>query len=384
MSRIVWAGIGPWHKTGYGLGTALFPGRFRDLGHQVVIAVFGEKTGPQHPMNHPDAAETKRTGVWDGMRVIGPGPAEFALPRREQIQAAFGGRDPDLVIVLKDAWILRAQDYARYRAAVWLAADTTPLGVPDRQFFAAAPGVRPVCVARHGLALARQAGLSEPLYVPFGIDMAQWTPGGRQAARDLLGLPQDVLIAGIDGQNIGPRKGWGEQFAAFAGFHAKHPKSLLLVHATPDHPDGVNLRQLAAHLGIPVLFGSHGNMTQAQMLTWYRSLNVLLQGTLGEGFGVPITQAHALGIPVIGTDCSAITEKIPPGTGWLVRGQRWWNPHHQAWWTIPNVAGLTAALGKAYRGQHASPAVIREHALAYDADNVTKTYWVPALEELTA
>ncbi len=33
----------------------------------MVISVFGEKTGPQHPMNHPGAAETKRTGLWDGM-----------------------------------------------------------------------------------------------------------------------------------------------------------------------------------------------------------------------------------------------------------------------------------------------------------------------------
>jgi glycosyltransferase involved in cell wall biosynthesis len=382
--RILWAGVGPWHKTGYGLGAALFPARFRDLGHQVVLSVFGEKTGPKHPMNHPDAAETKRTGLWDGMRVTGPGPVEFALPRREQVQAAFGGHDPDLVIVLKDAWILRAADYAPYRAAVWLAADTHPLGVPDRDFFTAAPGVRAVCVARQGVALARAAGLQGPLYVPFGIDTGRWTPGPREAARDLLGLPHDVFTAGINAQNIGPRKGWGEQLAAFAAFHAKHPKSLLLIHAAPEHPDGMNLRQLAAHLDIPVRFGSHGNMSQAQMLSWYRSLDVLMQGTYGEGFGIPVIEAQACGVPVIGTDCSAITEKIPPGTGWLVRGQRWWNPHHQAWWTIPDIRGLAAALGKAYRGQHAGAAVIREHALAYDADRVTKTRWVPALEELTS
>jgi glycosyltransferase involved in cell wall biosynthesis len=195
-----------------------------------------------------------------------------------------------------------------------------------------------------------------------------------------------MFIAGIDAANIGPRKGWGEQLAAFAAFRRHHPGSLLLIHSAKKHPEGIDLEHLVAALELDgaVLFGSHTNMTPAQMLSWYRALDVLMMGTYGEGFGIPILQAHACGIPVIGTDCTAISEKITAGTGWLVKGQKWWNPHHQAWWTIPNVTGLTTALGKAYRRQHAAPAVIREHALAWDADLVVKKYWVPALEELTA
>ena len=382
--RILWAGIGPWHKTGYGIGTALFPRRLRDLGHQVAIAVMGEKDGPRHPLNHPDAADTKRTGLWDGMRVIGPGASEFALPSRDRVRDACGG-EPDLVLVLKDAWVLRAADYTRYRSAVWLAFDTDPLGVPDRSFFAAS-GARAVCTSAWGLSRARRAGLQDALSVPFGIDTAQWTPGPRKDARDLLGLPHDMFIAGIDAANIGPRKGWGEQLAAFAQFHAKHPRSLLLIHSAKQHPEGIDLEHLRDHLGLEdaVLFGSHLNMSQAQMLTWYRALNVLLMGTYGEGFGLPIVQAQACGVPVIGTDCTAISEKIPPGTGWLVKGQRWWNPHHQSWWTIPSETGLAKALERAYRGAHAGPAVIRDHALKWDADLVVKKHWVPALEELTA
>jgi glycosyltransferase involved in cell wall biosynthesis len=386
--NILWHGIGPWHRTGYGIGTALYPPRLRGLGHQVAIAVMGEQ-GARHPLTHPGAAETKRTGLWDGMRVIGPGPSEFAMPPRDRVREACGG-EPDLVLVLKDAWVLRrtAAGYKPYpRVAVWLAFDTEPLGIPDREFFTAAPHVRPVCLSRRGFAQARQAGLHNALYVPFGIDTGFWQPGDRGAARDLLGLPHDVFVAGIDAANIGPRKAWGEQLGAFAAFRARHPKSLLLIHSAKKHPEGIDLGQLVSHLGLDdaVKFGSHLNMTPAQMLSWYRSLDVLLAATYGEGSGLPITQAQACGIPVIGTDCTAITEKIPHGTGWLVKGQRWWNPHHQAWWTIPSVTGLTTALGHAYRRQHAGPQVIRDHAVAgWDADRVTKEFWVPALEELTA
>lgn len=400
MSRILWAGIGPGHATGYGIMTREFVPRLRNLGHEMAIAIFGEqsvttdgKHNPRGTLNHPDHAGIKATGQWDGMRVIGPMGTrhsaakdpenEFRLPPRGEIWDAFGGHDPDLVIVLKDAWVLNPRDYRDYNTAMWLVFDTEPLGVPDARFFAES-GARAVCASTAGQRMA-SARLTEPLYVPHGIDAQQtWTPGSRKAARRLLGLPEDVFIAGICAQNIGPRKAWGEQLAAFAGFHGKHPGSLLLIHAAPEHPEGINLRELRSHLGLDdaVMFGEHTAMDDPQMVNWMRSLDVLMAASYGEGFGLPIVQAQACGIPVIGTDCSAITEKIPRGTGWLVPGQQWWNPHHQASWTIPSVEGITSALHRAVKRDHWPAGRIREHAMAYDADHVTKEHWVPVLEEL--
>ena len=388
--RILFNGIGPWHKTGYGQQTDEFTRRLRDLGHEVVIAIMGEITGPRNPWKHPDAREAKQTGLWDGMRIIGPGMHEFGPPPRPVIRAAFGGHDPDLVIVLKDAWVCRGESYRQYNTALWLAFDTEVLGIPDRAFFAVS-GARAVCVSQAGQRAAIQAGhedgtdgLRTALYVPSGVDTGFYVPGDQRAARSLLGLPEHGFVAGICAQNIGPRKAWGEQFAAFAAHARRDPSALLLVHAAPEHPEGMNLRDLVTfhHLDGKVLFGEHSNMRPEQMRTWYQSLDVLMAATYGEGFGLPIVEAQACGVPVIGTDCSAVSEKIPQGTGWLVKGQRWWNPHHRAHWTIPSVAGITASLGKAARGAHAKPELIREQALRYDADTVTKQHWVPALEEL--
>ena len=390
MSRILWAGIGPGHATGYGLMTREFTRRIRDLGHEVVLALFGEqpvtdgRPNKRSTLLHPDHAGIRETGMWDGMRVIGPAAAgEFRLPPRGEIWDAFGGHDPDLVIVLKDAWVLDPADYRDRNTAVWLVFDTKPLGVPDARFFARS-GARAVCASTAGQKMAAAAGLAEPLYVPHGIDTGIWTPGDRGAARRLLGLPEGVFIAGICAQNIGPRKAWGEQLAAFAAYCETDPDALLLIHAAPDHPEGLNLRHLIQHLGLDgnVMFGEHTAMDDPQMVNWTRSLDVLMAASYGEGFGLPIVQAQACGIPVIGTRCSAISEKIPSGTGWLVEGQRWWNPHHQAWWTIPSVEGITGALHRAARRGNGKPLSIREHAMAYDADHVTKEYWVPVLEEL--
>ena len=220
--------------------------------------------------------------------------------------------------------------------------------------------------------------------MPHGIDMDIWSPGDQRAARSLLGLPGDVFIAGICAANIGPRKAWGEQLAAFADYRRSDPGALLLIHAAPDHPEGMNLKDLVSHLGLDgaVKFGEHTAMDDPQMITWYRSLDVLMAATYGEGFGVPIIEAMACGVPVIGTDCSAIAEKIPPGAGWLVPGQQWWNPHHQAWWTIPDTGKLTRALHRAARRQHWPAGKIRDRALNYDAAHVAKVYWAPVLDEL--
>jgi glycosyltransferase involved in cell wall biosynthesis len=388
--KILWHGVGPWHKTGYGVQTALFAPRLAGLGHEVVLAYMGIRGVHDKPESaHPDAAEHIRAGHWKSasLRVggvqdiplLGPGLTEFAPPPPREVRAAFGGHDPDLVIVMKDAWVLPPNAYKRWNTAVWTNIDCRPMGTPDREFFEIS-GARPIAVSKFGQAMMREAGLS-PLYIPHGIDTNAWTPGDKAEARKLLGLPAPpTFIAGINASNIGPRKAWTEQLGAFAVFHAKlQPDSLLLIHASPDHPEGINLRHLAAALGIEevVKFGAHVNMRGDQMVSWYRSLDVLLNATYGEGFGLPIVEALACRIPVIGTECSAMPEKIPPGAGQLVRCQPWWNPQHQAWWAIPDVRQLTAWLDRA-EARRMVPAP--EYGAAYDADLITTEYWKPALE----
>lgn len=387
--RILWHGIGPWHKTGYGVQTALFAPLLRDLGHEVAIAFMGRKGTDDDPATaHPSARDALRAGNWEGIPVTGPGLTEFGMPSRLHVRAAFGGHDPDLVIVLKDAWILTPGDYARYpNVVVWANIDTTPLGVPDRRFFEAASHVIPASPSLHGQAAMRKAGLEHARYVPHGIDTAFWTPGDRAEARQLLGLSPRAFVAGINATNVGPRKAWGEQFEAFATLYhlERHLDPYLLCHTAPEHPEGINLRELAAFHGITdrVLFGSQVNMTAEQIRTWYRSLDVLMAATYGEGFGLPIVEALSCGVPVIAADSTAMTEKVKPhGNGWLVQCQPWWNQHHQSNWAIPRTREITAKLG---RGDPSSPALRHQFAAErYDAGRIAAEYWKPLIEELTA
>jgi glycosyltransferase involved in cell wall biosynthesis len=370
MARILWHGISPYQRTGYGVQARLFAPLIAALGHRVAVA----QMGPPHPADSH--------GEFDGIPVIGPSAAgEYRLPPDRDIRAALGG-NPDLIVTLKDPYVLPAGQYRGRNVASLCPVDCHPMSVQDRRWFAAS-GAVPVAISRDGQARIRDAGF-DPLFAPHGVDTAFWVPGDQGEARDLLGLPRGMFIAGINAMNLGQpsRKAFYEQLAGFAGFHVKHPGALLLAHTNPDQPDGTALRPIARQLGIEdaVIFGRDMLQSETQMRTWYRSLDVLLNATYGEGFGIPAAEAVCCRVPVIGTDCSALTENIPPGAGWLVKGQPLWVPAHEASWTAPSIPGITGALEKALRTRlHPAPGL----AAQWDAQAIITRYWKPLIEELT-
>jgi glycosyltransferase involved in cell wall biosynthesis len=358
------------HPTGYALQTMLFAPRLAGLGHQVVISQMQVGPAGLQPV--------------DGVPVIGPdeGAAEFALPRPERLREALGGHDPDLIIVLKDAWVLNPDDYMGWNTAAFAVMDCEPMPWKDLEFFQRS-GARPLVVSSWAQHVARSAGL-DALLIPSGIETGEWGPhpDGRDAAKAELGLDPGLFVVGMNAMNVGSpsRKGFSEGFRAFAAFHGKHPASVLACHSQPTHPEGQDLRAIAAAAGLDghVLF-PQAYADHAGMRAWYQALDVFMAPSYGEGFCLPLVEALATGVPVIATDCSALTEKVPHGAGWLAGGQDWWNPHHRAWWVIPSIHSLSGALEKAFSQRRVLPT---EYALPYDADLITRNAWKPALDIL--
>ena len=115
----------------------------------------------------------------------------------------------------------------------------------------------------------------------------------------------------------------------------------------------------------------------------YSSLDVLLNPSMGEGFGLPVLEAQACGVPAIVTDFTAMSEVC--GAGWKVGYDRVWTPM-RAWQAWPNVDEIVESLEACYALADADrrelAARAREHALAYDADRVLEEHWLPALAEI--
>jgi glycosyltransferase involved in cell wall biosynthesis len=376
--RILVSGNVPWAWSGYGTQAAQLVPRLASLGHDVAVAPFNGLSGA--PL------------WWNGILVY---PASTEDQWAQDVLAGhYAHHEADLLLTIMDAWVMNPDVVAGLNAAHWMPADCAPLSALDRKILDGGGG-RPVAMSGHGRRMLADAGY-EPLFAPHAIDTAVWAPpADRDADRAVAGVGGRFVI-GINAANQDPvRKGFAEQFAAFARFRARHPEALLAVNARAETRNGINLGVLAAGLGLDgacvefcdqYLYAA-GLIGQEQMARWYGRLDILSNCSFGEGFGLPVLEAQACGTPVVVTDASAMTEMC--GSGWLVEGDPWFNNAHAAYWARPSAAGICGAWEEAFAVWQAGAMgpwreKAREFAAGFDADRVLAEHWVPVLKELCA
>jgi glycosyltransferase involved in cell wall biosynthesis len=150
---------------------------------------------------------------------------------------------------------------------------------------------------------------------------------------------------------------------------------------------GINLRELASACGIPddrIFFvdqyAYRSGIPQNVLAAIYTDMDVLLQPSLGEGFGIPAIEAQACGTPVIVNNATAQPELC--GDGWICEGQPVWDDAQKSWWLTPSVPSIIENLEAAYQRGRGRSAEAIKFAKAYDADTVYREQWVPVLEAL--
>ena len=296
----------------------------------------------------------------------------------------------DWTITLADPFGLlkAAKVLSQVNVAHWFPVDVNPLGEADVTVLREGGGV-PIAISRFGQRVLLEEGC-EPLYAPHGVDTSVYCPGDPAPYRDTVpGMTDDTFVVGMVAMNRDKdRKGFAEQFLAFARFHRRHPDSILAVHSSP--AGGLNLHALAARLGISGAVAwpdsycyDMGMITEEQMAAWYRGLDVFSFCSYGEGFGLPLMEAQACGIPVITTDASAMAELC--GGGWLVSGTDFWQNGHNAWWKRPDASDIEQAYEMAWIAREEGTLPCKpahDFAQLYAIDRVFGEYWVPVLADL--
>ena len=226
------------------------------------------------------------------------------------------------------------------------------------------------------------------VWIPHGIDLNLYKPVSiedKAKLRQGFNIPADAFVFCLVAQNNW-RKNLGMQLEAFTEISREHDAYLILYTALqedPVKPGGASdLAHLIAELGIgervrTPLQWLLGFYPEEDMAKIYQASDVNLFATCAEGFGLPIIEAGACGIPSIVTDFAAAPEicgkgglKVHPATKYY----RMSPGTHAAY---PDYNGLITAMRQMINNQPDYQALC-DYALAnaqlYSWDKVV-TYW---------
>lgn len=368
--------------TGYGNQTALFAPKVAKHHPLAISSFYGLEGAPI---------------MWEGEGQTIPVFAGLGTTYgNEWIQghanAFFGGNERGgLVFTLMDVLALDPDVYGKLNAACWTPVDHDPVTPTQRNFFNSTTAF-PIAMSRYG-----EEALEEfdPYYVPHGIDCKVYKPLDRAEVRKALGVEEDIFIVGMVAANKGnpSRKCFSEAIQAFARLYEKHDNAVLYLHTETSGliSQGPPVLEIAGACGLPPEAVQTTDQYRylfvpapaEEMAAIYSAFDVLLAPSMGEGFGIPLMEAQACGIPVIGTDFSAMKEVI--GAGWKVGGQKFWTGQ-RSFQMLPFIDEIYEALEEAYGQPSLQEAQLREkarrHALKYDADWVMQEYMLPVLADI--
>jgi len=328
----------------------------------------------------------------EGIQVFAEGLIKYANdsgPENIAMAASQGG----FGITLFDVWVAINEAYHSLPIVAWVPIDHDP--VPPRVAEWCIKGGNKLIVAmsKHGEQALLKAGVPRDrlVYIPHAIDTKIWTADG-PTCRDVLRVPEDAHLTVITAMNKGKRKSFPEMLKAWSLFAAAHKDAYLYLHTDRfGHLDGINLIPVLKAVGAPEDRIRWVNSSQMRagiaaetLASIMRSADVLLLASRGEGFGIPVIEAQAVGTPVIVTDWTAQPELVRDH-GYIADGQEDWDEMQESYWKIPHVGHILQGLENNYtdtKSGRVDRKALAAKMFEYDADYVYTTKWQPLFADI--
>jgi glycosyltransferase involved in cell wall biosynthesis len=373
--RILLLSNAGWCPSGYGIQAQSFIPRLRAAGHELAVSAFFGLQGGQLE--------------WEGIKHYPSGFQQFG---NDVVHLHAADFNADIVIALIDVWVLRPDLHKLVRLVHWAPIDHSPVpkAVADRMRNAYAV----MAYSKFAVNELEKVGINS-YYIPLAVDTQVFRPISNRRAeiRARFGIPDGSFVVGMVAQNqsasFPTRKGFERIIPAMAELRRKGYRDLLLyIHTWPGTElGGVQLIDMIRAFGAedwvflprPDTFPM-GGLTRPQLAELYNAFDLYACPSMAEGFGIPLVEAAACGIPAIATNFSSMPELVP--SGWLIQPvTRILTPllSYQALASEDSIAELISyAYGHpAELAQESKKAI--EFAQGYDWDHIIQEYWLPTL-----
>ena len=302
--KIVWISDLDVKGSGYGnISTSLCKG-LSDRGHEVKVAGLGYK-GEEHnfpfsiiPANNIQEAlgiTQNLYNLWGFDTVI----VALDIPLQERILQSIGSNRPFKYVGI---FPVEADPLCLSWAMVLMQMDKC------------------LIISEFGTNEAIKVGV-EADHIQIGVDTDSWRPPTKEEREKLrlaMGIEEDcfVVLTVADNQE---RKLLSRAMEIYSDFSANIDNTKYMMVTREHSKVGWKLRDLAQELDIShkfLLFEK--GLPFYELWALYAISDVFLLPSKAEGLGMPLLESMATGVIALGTDCTAITELINKGQGFLI------------------------------------------------------------------
>jgi glycosyltransferase involved in cell wall biosynthesis len=152
--------------------------------------------------------------------------------------------------------------------------------------------------------------LLSPRVIPNGIDLERFRPG--MTASDTAATVHVGMAT-----RMAPQKDFASLIRAVDGLRDRTLPSFRLT-LVGDGPDRAALEELTDRLGLRDRITFAGRIGSEHVVEFLQSLDVFVHATFGESVGMALLEAYGVGLPILTTDVSGVSNMVRHGVDGLL------------------------------------------------------------------